>query len=171
MPVTTHNPMDDDGQLAGFGELLADVGPDLGDEGMAEGRSDGWIDERDERDEMDAWVVESQVGHSNGGFHWQVEDIGYDGNGSLFSSDLEDGGPDKWYFSMVNNPSNSDSEAGSVAESLENDSENIVHDPLFLSCQDLFNSNLCWTSHGHLTITPPSETCIYTSSLAYLLTA
>ena len=51
--VTTHNPMDDDGQLAGFGELLADVGPDSDDEGMAEGRSDGWIDERDE---MDAWV-------------------------------------------------------------------------------------------------------------------
>lgn len=140
-PVTTHNPTDDDGQLAGFGELLADVGPDSGDEGMAEGGSDGWIDERDERDEMDAWVVESQVGHSDGGFHWQVEDIGYDGNGRLFSSDSEDGGPDEWYFSMVNDPSDSDSEASSVAESLENDSENIVHDPLFLSRQDLFDSN------------------------------
>jgi len=29
--------MDDDGQLAGFGELLTDVGPDSGDEGMAGG--------------------------------------------------------------------------------------------------------------------------------------
>jgi hypothetical protein len=67
--------------------------------------------------------------------------MGYDGNGRLFSSDLEDGGPDGWYFSMVNNPSNSDSEASSVSESLENDSESIIHDPLFLSHQDLFIPN------------------------------
>jgi hypothetical protein len=62
---TTHNPKDNNGQLTGFGELFADVGSDSSDEGMAEGRSDGWIDERNK---MDAWVVESPVGHSNGGF-------------------------------------------------------------------------------------------------------
>jgi hypothetical protein len=135
---TTHNPKDDDGQLTGFGELFADVGSDSSDEGMAEGGSDGWIDERDE---IDAWVVESPVGHSDGGFQWQVEDMGYDKNGRLFSSDSEDGGPDGWYFSMANDPSDSDSETSSVSESLENDSENIIHDPLFLSRQDLFIPN------------------------------
>ena len=77
----------------------------------------------------------------NGSFDWQIEDMGYDGNGRLFGSDSEDGGPDEWYFSMVNNASDSNSEASSIFESLENDFENIVHDPLFLSCQDLFNWN------------------------------
>ena len=98
---------------------------------MAEGGSNGWIDQMDQ---INAGVVESQVGQSNSSFNWQVEDMGYDGNGRLFGSDLEDGGPDEWYFSMVNDTSNSDSEASSISESLKNDFENIVHDPLFLSC-------------------------------------
>ena len=79
------------------------------------------------------------MGWSDGGFHWQAEDMAYDENWRLFSSDSEDGDEAEWYSSMADNMSDSGSEASSNPESVENDLENIADDPLFLSHQDLFN--------------------------------
>ena len=53
---------------------------------MAEGRSDGWMDKINDQEGM-----KFQVGWSDGSFHWQAEDMEYNGNGRLFSSDSEDG--------------------------------------------------------------------------------
>jgi hypothetical protein len=59
---------------------------------------------------------------ADGGFYWQAKDMGCDGNWRLFSSDSGDGDEGVVLF-------------------LENDLKNVADDPLFLSCQDLFNWN------------------------------